>query len=389
MMIMRKAIGMMLLATGAVLLYSYTQQHSGISIFQPEENKIRKETAETKPVWSFLFDDLLADGFTFPVNMNLNTNISSLNGKTFPWKLLKDSSLLNNNSQLFYLDKKKTHFFNLTAPAPCIVTSVEKDSVANCYVIITEHRLVENAKYCKLEFEYRGVDSVLVKEKDTLSKNMKIGRIGKWKYNNGSAFALRLKRSFPYLIPWHFSTPAEFCKNYKSVPLPKNENDLLVAIKHEYKMYHFKKGKLHEVFEIALSQDPVGHKQKQGDNKTAEGEYYISEKKKGPFYGDTGPWLGNSWMQFSYPNRFDAWEGYKRGEISLNECNSIVTCDKNKQPTLSYTNLGGRVGLHGWNGDWIADGSQNLTWGCLSMHNNDIDRLYEIIPLGTKLLILP
>jgi len=26
------------------------------------------------------------------------------------------------------------------------------------------------------------------------------------------------------------------------------------------------------------------------------------------------------------------------------------------------TKLGGRIVIHGWNGDWIADGTQNLTW---------------------------
>jgi len=357
--------------------------------FVLSDNGLMKETEDAKPAYFFLFDELLCDGFNFPVKMNLSNYISTINGKSIQWKLYNDSSFKRNNTELFYSKNPGVKNIPVSAPATGIVTSVSRDSIMNCFVIKTEHRFIENAKFCKIEFEIRGVDSVTVNENDTIKKGDVIARCGKWKFKNGAAFIVKTGRSFPYTLPYHFTTSVAFIKNYKSIPLPKNEKDLLVSVKHEYKMYHFKNGVLFHTYEIALSQNPHGHKQQQGDNKTAEGEYFISEKKKGPFYGGTGPWLGNSWMQFSYPNRFDAWEGYKRGSITLNECNSIVNCDKNKQPTLSYTDLGGRVGLHGWNGDWVADGTQNLTWGCMSMHNEDIDRLYEKVGLGTRLMILP
>lgn len=386
---MKKTVLIIIVCLCCMIWKSCTENKGQSLSYLFSGNGTIKETEEVKPPYFFLFDELLCDGFVFPVKMNLSTFISSVNGKSIQWKTEKDSLFKKNNGELFYSNSIAAKNIALVSPAIGIVISIERDTIINCFVLKTEHRFIENAKFCKVEFEIRGLDSVLVKEKDTIRKNDVIARIGKWKYKKGIAFAVKTGRSFPYALPYHISPPVAFIKNYKTIPLPKKEKDLLVSVKHQYKMYHFKNGILFHTYEIALSQDPDGHKQQQGDNKTAEGEYYISEKKKGPFYGDTGPWLGNSWMQFSYPNRFDAWEGYKRGAITLNECNSIVNSDKNKQPTLSYTDLGGRVGLHGWNGDWIADGTQNLTWGCMSMHNEEIDNLYEKISLGTRLLILP
>ena len=54
---------------------------------------------------------------------------------------------------------------------------------------------------------------------------------------------------------------------------------------------------------------------------------------------------------------------------------------------LKNTKLGGSIVIHGWNGDWVADGKQNLTWGCISMHNADLEAFYDIVELNTKIII--
>ncbi|MCI5055909.1 MAG: L,D-transpeptidase, partial [Flavobacteriales bacterium] len=64
----------------------------------------------------------------------------------------------------------------------------------------------------------------------------------------------------------------------------------------------------------------------------------------------------------------------------------VHAISSNKEPPKT-TALGGGIGIHGWNGVWTANGSQNLTWGCISLNNNDLDIFYEEIPLNTKIII--
>ncbi|MBD3241611.1 MAG: hypothetical protein GF331_13560 [Chitinivibrionales bacterium] len=42
----------------------------------------------------------------------------------------------------------------------------------------------------------------------------------------------------------------------------------------------------------------------------------------------------------------------------------------------------------GWAGDW-PDDTRALTWGCISMRNEDLLRFYGQVSIGTKILILP
>lgn len=154
-------------------------------------------------------------------------------------------------------------------------------------------------------------------------------------------------------------------------------------------MGFYSKSKLQKEYIIALSQNPVGHKMQQGDNRLPEGEYRIIQKSRGPFTGNYADYFGTAWIRINYPNDFDAENGFARGLISKEERDKIFKANEQGKTPPKDTKLGGGIGIHGWAGDWVADGSQNLTWGCISMHNKDIDELYDLIPLNTKIFILP
>ena len=98
---------------------------------------------------------------------------------------------------------------------------------------------------------------------------------------------------------------------------------MLVAIKSSYKIYVIVKGQITDTLDIALGQSPKGHKVKQGDNKTPEGEYTLTQKAKGPFSGAVGPYFGERWIRLSYPNFYDAEIGYKRKLITKAEKEKI------------------------------------------------------------------
>lgn len=53
------------------------------------------------------------------------------------------------------------------------------------------------------------------------------------------------------------------------------------------------------------------------------------------------------------------------------------------------TKLGGGIGIHGWSGKWPGDDRQNLTWGCISLQNPDLEDLHDRVAIGAPVIILP
>lgn len=174
-------------------------------------------------------------------------------------------------------------------------------------------------------------------------------------------------------------------------PLPdslKNADTLLIAYKSKYRMQLYYSGELIKTYIIGLGQDPIGHKQQQGDNRTPEGNYRIIEKAVGPFTG-SNPYLGNRWMRINYPNDADAAAGLDKKFISESEYNKIVASNKAGTEPLKTTKLGGGIGIHGWYGSWPGDDEQDLTWGCITLENDQVEDLYDRVGLQTIVVILP
>jgi hypothetical protein len=168
----------------------------------------------------------------------------------------------------------------------------------------------------------------------------------------------------------------------------KNEDTLLIAYKSKYRMQLYYKGKLQKTYIIGLGQEPIGHKQQQGDNRTPEGDYRIIEKAVGPFTG-ANPYLGNRWMRINYPNSADAKAGLAKEFITQSECDKIISANKKGTEPLKTTKLGGGIGIHGWYGTWPGDDEQDITWGCISMQNVDVEDVYDRIGLQTRIIINP
>ena len=51
--------------------------------------------------------------------------------------------------------------------------------------------------------------------------------------------------------------------------------------------------------------------------------------------------------------------------------------------------LGGGIGIQGWRGGWNKHGTRALTWACVSLQNGVLEVLYDEVPVGTPVLILP
>lgn len=271
-------------------------------------------------------------------------------------------------------------------------------------VIYMEHHFIENAKQVIVYSLYAHLNEVFIKQGDTIDKRFKIGTIGTGHHSFPAHLHFEIRKEsmkdadvtyWPSSnnkdVAWvmsNYYSPSEFIHAHQTLKLPANYDTLLVAYKSRYKMYLYVKGKQAKEFDIALSQSPVGHKAVEGDNHLPEGEYYITEKNKGPFYGTYKDYFGPAWMRISYPNSYDAEEGYQKGTITKEKRDAIILATKKELQPPKNTGLGGGIGIHGWAGDW-PENNRHLTWGCISFRNKDLEKFYDFVPLKTKLFILP
>ena len=157
--------------------------------------------------------------------------------------------------------------------------------------------------------------------------------------------------------------------------LPQMKNPHIVIKKKARLLQLFDGEKLIKTYKIALGFAPAGDKEREGDGKTPEGEFYIFTKNdKSKFYLSLG---------LSYPNIEDARRGLKEKIISQTEYDAIVKAIDEKRMPPQYTKLGGEIYIHG-------GGSQkDWTWGCAALENENIKELFDAVSVGTKVRIKP
>jgi len=130
-----------------------------------------------------------------------------------------------------------------------------------------------------------------------------------------------------------------------------------------------------KTYEIALGKTPVRDKEIEGDGKTPEGEFYVFTKNdKSKFHLSLG---------LSYPNLEGAERGLSAGLITKAEYEAIAEAIAKKKMPPQTTKLGGEIYIHGGgtDGDW--------TQGCVALADDDIKKLFDSIPVGTPVRILP
>ncbi|RBL93662.1 L,D-transpeptidase family protein [Chitinophaga flava] len=143
----------------------------------------------------------------------------------------------------------------------------------------------------------------------------------------------------------------------------------LLIDKSDYRMYLYEDVTLRKIYKVVFGNKDQGDKEVEGDRKTPEGTFHILSKR-----------LDNRWSRFmllDYPN-----EDSKRKFQQLQSDGSL---------SQSAT-IGGGIGIHGVEygagiRDNYVDSRENWTMGCVSMKNADVNELYEIIKVGTPVVI--
>jgi len=115
-------------------------------------------------------------------------------------------------------------------------------------------------------------------------------------------------------------------------------------------------------FWVALGRDPVGRKECRGDNRTPEGLYYVAGRKEDSDFHRA--------LRISYPAQRDVERARAKG------------CDP-----------GGDIMIHGLRQDWGRKSRLHLlrdwTRGCVAVTNEEIERIWTMVPDGVAVEIRP
>ena len=159
------------------------------------------------------------------------------------------------------------------------------------------------------------------------------------------------------------------------MPTIELDNPRLVIRKCERQVDLFNGDELVKRYKMVLGASPSGEKETEGDGRTPEGDFFVFAKNpKSKFHLSLG---------LSYPGRQDAERGLREGLISREEYDEIVAAIAERRMPLQKTKLGGEIYIHG--GGTVSD----WTEGCVALDNDKMTELFEAIPVGTKVTILP
>jgi murein L,D-transpeptidase YafK len=138
--------------------------------------------------------------------------------------------------------------------------------------------------------------------------------------------------------------------------------DKVLVIKSKHLLLLLQNGSVLRKYDICLGRNPVGHKSRQGDYKTPEGNYVLdSRNSKSKFHLS---------LHISYPAKAD-----------------IL---KARQSNVSP---GGGIMIHGFPEEGIAIDDlgpyRDWTKGCIAVSNADMEEIWRLVPDGTPIEIVP
>ena len=150
-------------------------------------------------------------------------------------------------------------------------------------------------------------------------------------------------------------------------PDTMNKDSVLVMVnKSQYRLEVYYRRKIIRSYKAVFGPKPQENKCVAGDRCTPEGWFTIKTKNPSSKY--------NKFMLLNYPN-----------DSSVARFNKLK--ETGKIPKTAQ--MGGDVGIHGiWKGgDDMIDMGVNWTDGCVAIKNKDVDDLYTLIGVGTRVYI--
>ena len=151
-------------------------------------------------------------------------------------------------------------------------------------------------------------------------------------------------------------------KKFFDYAIQKGSVDRILIEKSTRRLMLISQGEVLKSYKIALGGNPIGPKERQGDNKTPEGTYVIDARNR-----DSRFHLS---LHISYPNERD----------------------KKRAKELGVS-PGGDIMIHGIkNGfSWVGDAHAGVDWtkGCIAVTDQEIEEIDKLAPNGTIVEIRP
>jgi murein L,D-transpeptidase YafK len=140
----------------------------------------------------------------------------------------------------------------------------------------------------------------------------------------------------------------------------------VVILKETYELKVYDQDGWYATYPVVFGSKSLDDKMMEGDRKTPEGVYHIASKRPHEKW--------DKMMLIDFPTQADL-EKFKerktRGLIPKN------------------ARIGGGIAIHGtWpHDDMAVDLYQNWTNGCIALKNEDVDELYDLLPVGAQVVI--
>ncbi|MFL6313390.1 MAG: murein L,D-transpeptidase family protein [Terriglobales bacterium] len=138
--------------------------------------------------------------------------------------------------------------------------------------------------------------------------------------------------------------------------------DKIVILKSTRSMTLFSGGKVLKTYKVALGSAPVGPKRVEGDHKTPEGDYVIDAKNPQSQFHLS--------LHISYPSAADRERARSVGQSP-----------------------GGAIMIHGLAKPFAYLGplhrQTDWTDGCIAVTNTEIEEIWKLVPVGTRVEIRP
>ncbi len=180
----------------------------------------------------------------------------------------------------------------------------------------------------------------------------------------------------PSIQPADTARPAEV--DPAEAPLPALSNPWVLVDKSDRVLTVYDGDRPVKRYRVDVGRD-LRDKQREGDMRTPEGEFYICMHKPDSSYTRA--------LGLSYPNAEDARRGLRDGLISRSQYDTILRRLKKRGIPPWKTTLGGEIFIHG-----NSRNQPGKTWtaGCVGLvEDRLIHELYERLPNGTKVIIRP
>ena len=151
-------------------------------------------------------------------------------------------------------------------------------------------------------------------------------------------------------------------RKHFALVLAKGSADRILIEKAGHRLTLFAGGEVIKTYRIALGGNPVGPKERQGDNKTPEGIYTIDSRNRDSSYHLS--------LHVSYPNEDDRRRAKALGVAP-----------------------GGNIMIHGIKNGfaWVGEAHAEVDWtrGCIAVTDEEIEEIDRLVPDGTVVEIRP